>query len=74
MNLSSKGNALSLEINFWWDAEDNAIHIGSNDKDPGSGSFMVAIRADESKPSGHPYLFRELAKCLRSKGAPAPPI
>jgi hypothetical protein len=72
MRLSTKGKSVSLEVSFWWVPKDNAIHIATNDKDPGADTFHVAIRDEPSKPSGQPYLFRELAKCLRSKGAPAP--
>ena len=70
MKVSSKGNSVSLEILFWWDAKDKAIHMATND--PDAPTFHVAIRADKEKPSGQPYLFRELTKCLRQFGAPAP--
>ena len=53
-----------LEIAFWRDG--NAIHVASND--PATRTFHVAVRADGSKPSGHPYLYRELDKCLTQMG------
>ena len=43
---------------------DGAIHLSTNDKDPAAYMFHVAIRKDGTKPSGHPYLYRELVKCL----------
>lgn len=61
---------VELQVQFWWEAKDKAIHIATND--PRAGTFHVAVRNDRSKPSGQPYLFRELAKCLRQMGAPAP--
>lgn len=70
MKISSKGNSVSLEVLFWWDASDKAIHVATND--PDAPTFHIAVRPDKSKPSGHPYLFRELTKCLRQAGAPAP--
>ena len=70
MRLSKKGQSVAVEVAFWWVPKDKAIHLASND--PEAESLHVAIRADPNKPSGHPYLFRELVKCLRMKGAPAP--
>lgn len=71
MRLSSKGKSVALEMAFWWNEKDGAIHLVSNEAE--AETFHVAVRADASKPSGHPYLFRELVKCLRAKGAPTPP-
>ena len=71
MKLSSKGKrSVTLELSFWWDETDKAIHLTSNDKDV--NTFHVAIRSDGEKASGQPYLFRELAKCLKKMGAPSP--
>lgn len=61
-----KARSVYLEIAFWRDGE--AIHIAHNDPE-GPSSFHVAVRKDGSKPSGHPYLYRELSKCLDSMGA-----
>ncbi len=72
MRLSTKGKSVSLEVSFWWVPQGNTIHIATNDKDAGADTFHVAVTDDPSKAGGHPSLFRELAKCLRSKGAPAP--
>jgi len=69
MRLSAKGKSVAIEMSFWM-TEDGAIHLVSNDRD--APTFHVAVRDKKSKPSGHPYLYRELAKCLRKMGAPAP--
>lgn len=71
MRLSARGKkSVTLEVSFWWDQKDKAIHLVG--KDAETKTFSVAIRDDPSKPSGQPYLFRELSKCLRTMGAPAP--
>jgi hypothetical protein len=70
MRGSTKGRRVKLEVSFWWDPKGKAIHLTSND--PGAKTFAVAVREDPSKPSGHPYLFRELVKCLKKMGADAP--
>ena len=69
MRLSEKGRSVTLEISFSM-KDDGVIHATSND--PDVDTFHVVVRADEGKPSSHPYLYRELAKCLRKMGAPAP--
>ena len=63
MRVSKKGRSVTLQVSFWWDRKDMAIHLTTND--PKVETFHVAVRNDPNKPSGHPYLFRELAKCLR---------
>jgi hypothetical protein len=71
MRISAKGKrSVTLKLSFWWSETDNAIHLTTND--PAVKTFHVAVRKDKSKPSGHPYLFRELAKCLRQMDAPGP--
>jgi len=70
MRLSAKGKSVALEVAFWL-TDDGAIHLVANE--PDAPSFHVAVRDDPQKPSGHPYLYRELARCLRQMGAPAPP-
>lgn len=69
MRLSEKGESVSMELALWMSG-DGAIHLASND--PEARTFHIDVRHDPSKPSGHPYLYRELAKCLRIMGAPAP--
>ncbi len=77
MRLASKGKAgqppksVAMEMMFWM-TPDGAIHLATNDKDQAADSFHVAIRKDPTKPSGHPYLYRDLVKCLRSAGATMP--
>jgi hypothetical protein len=61
--------AVHLEISFWL-KPDNSIHVTCND--PAVETFHVAVRDDAAKASGHPMLYRELAKCLRQMGVPAP--
>ncbi len=61
-----KPRSVYLEISFWRDG--NTIHVAHNDPE-GPSTFHVAVRADGSKPSGHPYLYRELSKCLDRMGA-----
>lgn len=69
MRLSRKGKSVAIEIAFWL-TDDGAIHVATNDKE--ADTFHVAVRSDPTKPSGHPYLYRELAKLLHKMGAPAP--
>ncbi len=56
--------SVAMEIAFW--RHRDVIHIASNDRE--TKTFHVAVRDDPSKPSGHPYLYRELKKCLEQKG------
>jgi hypothetical protein len=75
MRISKKGKAggkpkaVHLEISFWLE-NGNVIHVACND--PDVSTFHVAVRSDPTKASGHPTLFRELSKCLKQMGAPAP--
>lgn len=77
MKLAAKGKkgqppkSVAMEMMFWM-TEDGAIHLATNDKDEAAYSFHVAIRKDGTKPSGHPYLYRELVKCLEGAGAAMP--
>jgi len=59
-----KPRSVFLEVAFWKDGD--AIHVASND--PEVPTFHIMVRADGSKKSGHPYLYRELEKCLAAKG------
>lgn len=74
MRISKKGKAgakpkaVHVEISFW--QKGNAIHVACND--PAVSTFHIAVRSDPTKPSGHPMLYRELSKCLKQMGAPAP--
>jgi hypothetical protein len=69
MRLSEKGNSVTMEIQIWL-AKDGAIHMTG----PLGASFHVAIRPDAVHSTSPPYLFQELAKCLKQMGAPAPEI
>jgi hypothetical protein len=68
MQVSKKGRRVVMEISIWWEPKHNAIHVTSKE----SKTFAVAIRKDPTMKTGHPYLFRELSKCLRAMGAEAP--
>ena len=77
MELAKKGKkglppkSVKMTLVFWMSA-DRAIHLATNDQDPATYTFHVAIRKDGTKPSGHPYLYRELVKCLKGAGAQLP--
>jgi len=77
MELSKKGKkgkppkSVKMELTFWM-SDDGVIHLTTNDQDPATYTFHVAIRKDGTKPSGHPMLFRELVKCLKGAGAEMP--
>jgi hypothetical protein len=67
---SRKGRSVNIAVDSWWDPDDRAIRLTTNHPDPAAQSFHVAVRQDPNQSSGQPYLFRELAKCLRSQEAP----
>ena len=69
MQLSSKGNAVSMEVSFWLHEEDNSIRMSA----PGVPGFTLGkISADSERRNGHPTLFNRLAKCLADMKATAP--
>jgi len=68
MRLSKKGKTVIFEISVWWDAEDQSIHLASNESD----TLIATVNDDPTSKRGHPKLFRELTKMLRDGGAPAP--
>ena len=65
----ARPKAVHVEISFWLE-KDEVIHVACND--PDVTTFHVAVRSDAAKASGHPMLYRELAKCLKQMGAPSP--
>lgn len=67
----SPPKSVAMEMMFWM-TDDGAIHLATNDQAAAAASFHVAIRKDGTKPSGHPYLYRELVKCLKGAGAELP--
>jgi len=75
MRLSRKGKggappkSVALEVLFWMTST-GSIHIATND--PDASTFHVSVIDDPTKARGHPSLYRELAKCLKKMGAPAP--
>ena len=69
MQTSSRGgNSVYMEVRFWYDEADGAIHMTA----PGVGNFHVAVNGDAESKRGHPSLFNVLAQCLREGRAPAP--
>ncbi len=72
MRKSKPGRTVSLEVDFWFVAKEDAIHVGTNDPGPGTEEFRLRVTRDGSKKDGHPLLFRLLAKCLKSMGSPGP--
>jgi hypothetical protein len=67
------GKTVSMMIDFWLDSEDDqTIHIGTNDPDLGAENFRFSVTAVVGRSNSHPLMYKQLAKCLRSKGAPAP--
>jgi hypothetical protein len=68
MRLSKKGKTVTFEISAWWNPNDEKFHLACKE----AGKFILTVRRDPKKARGHPKLFRELAKILRSAGAPAP--
>jgi hypothetical protein len=61
-----KPKSTYLEIALWRAPGGTAIHVASND--PAAPTFHVIVRKDPAKASGHPYLWRELDKCLTLNG------
>ncbi len=71
MQLSAKGNTVTLPIDIWYDPPSGEIHVATRDQE--APTFHVAVTDDPTKPNGHPSLFQRLKKALQDKGAPAPP-
>ena len=75
MRLSKKGKkgkppkSVAMEMMFWM-TDSGVIHLATNDQ--AAVTFHIAVRKDGTKPSGHPYLYRELVKCLKTAGAAMP--
>ena len=67
MRTSKSGKTVYLDIQIWFDEEQNNIHIA------GKGITQTTVKVDRKSKRGHPNLFKKLAKCLREAGAPAPP-
>ena len=65
---SKSGKAIYLRCGAWLE-KDGSIHITVPEDD----SFHCSVTPDPASWRGHPTLFRNLAKCLRDAGAPAPP-
>lgn len=65
----SKGEnprTMYFEISIWKDVgwkEGDPIHIGHNENN-GPSTFRTTVVPDDSKPNGHPKLYKELTKIL----------
>jgi hypothetical protein len=68
MRLAKNGKTVTFEVCVWWDADDQTIHMASNE----SETLILTVSSDPGKKRGHPKLFRELTKVLKDAGAPAP--
>jgi hypothetical protein len=68
MEVSKRGKSVYVRIGMFL-YKDGSIHLTA----PGILGFHVAVNKEPERPNGHPTLFKRLAKCLREKGAPAPP-
>jgi hypothetical protein len=72
MKLSEKGHSVKFEAACWWSERTKSIHLTVPTAP--DESFHVNVRADGSKESGHPSLYRELRKLMVAVGAePLPP-
>lgn len=68
MEVSKKGNTVYARMGIWLE-KDGSIHLSV----PADAKFHVAVNQDPKRRNGHPTLFRQLARCLRENGVPAPP-
>jgi hypothetical protein len=67
MEVSKKGNTVYAKVGIWLE-KDGSIHLSV----PGDKKFHVAVNREPERRNGHPTLFKQLARCLREQGAPAP--
>lgn len=63
------GKSVEIIMKIWWNPKDNAIHIRGEGR---PASVISTVRSDPASHRGNPNLFKQLAKCLRRAGAPAP--
>jgi hypothetical protein len=61
--------SVSLKVDVWLES-DGSIRLAL----PGSSEPPLRIKNDAERPSGHPRLFRFLARYLKEQGAPAPRV
>ena len=67
MLVREDGKTVSVEVTIWLE-DDGSIRMAL----PGFASPHIRIKNDPERPSGHPRLFRSLARCLKENGAPSP--
>lgn len=62
------GKTAEVTIGLWFDEEAGDIHV----RIPDHG--LSTIDADSASKRGHPHLYNKLAKVLRDRGKPHPPM
>jgi hypothetical protein len=67
MQNGDAGRSVSVTVEFWFES-DGSIRLAV----PGFPPPFVRIKDDPERPSGHPRLFRFLARSLREQGVPEP--
>ncbi len=67
MQPGDDGRSVSVTIKVWFE-RDGSIRL----EVPGVPPPFVLIKDDPERPSGHPRLFRSLARYLREQGVPEP--
>jgi hypothetical protein len=63
------GRSVAVQLKVWLEC-DGSIRIAV----PGMSAPFVRVKNDPERPSGHPSLFRLLARTLRERGRPAPEV
>jgi hypothetical protein len=68
MRVSKNGKTVTFEVSVWWEPKDKKFRIKSNDP----VKFILTVSDKPSQKRGHPKLFRELEKVLKSAEATQP--
>lgn len=61
--LSTKGNAVYVQIGLWHTEGDQSIHVTNQSKD---GPFHVSIVHRGDSPRGHPSLYDALSRVIEA--------
>ncbi len=69
MQNGEDGRSVLVTVKFWFES-DGSIRQAL----PGFPAPFARIKDDPERPSGHPRLFRFLARYLRERGVPEPQI
>lgn len=62
MKTSKNGKTVTFEVSVWWDSKDKIFKLRSNDP----VKFILTVSDKSTKERGHPKLFRQLGKVLKS--------